>query len=97
MMPLSLLLLAQIAGQAAPDIEIGARVQARSVTIEKKGEAELSVTTDPEGANLVEVAAPEANGRRTLRDVDVRVRAEARIADPAAPENVGGEETTEPK
>lgn len=76
------LLLVQAAAAAPPDIQIGATVRARSLTIEKKGDASLTVRTDPEGDNLVEVRAPDANGRRTLRNIDVTVRAEARIADP---------------
>ena len=77
----------QAAATAAPDIEFGARVQARSVTVEKQGDLNLSVTTSPEGGNLVDVRAPKANGRKTLRNVAVTVRAEARIADPNAPKN----------
>ncbi len=68
--------------QALPDIELNAHVRARSVTIEKQGEATLTVRTEPEGANLVDVQAPKANGRKTLRNVDVTVRAEARIGEP---------------
>ena len=69
-----------IALQTAPDIQLNAKVRARSVTIEKQGEARLSVTTSPDGVgNIVDVRAPRANGRKTLRNVDVNVRAEARI------------------
>jgi hypothetical protein len=75
------LLLLQVAAQA-PDIELNAEVRAREVTIEKQGNASLTVTTSPEGRNLVDVRAPKANGRKTLRNVRATVRAEARIADP---------------
>ena len=78
------MLLAQAAAQA-PDIELRARVSARSLTIEKRGDAELVVRTEPEGANLVDVRAPKANGRRTVRNFEATVRAEARIADPPLP------------
>jgi hypothetical protein len=68
----------------APDIQIDARVRARSLTIEKRGDAQLVVRTQPEGANRVDVRAPQANGRRTVRNFEATVRAQARIADPAA-------------
>ncbi len=80
-----LFILLQAAAAQAPDIELGARVRARSVTIEKQGNASLTVTTSPDGGNVVDVRAPRANGRKTLRNVEVNVRAEARIGDPAAP------------
>jgi hypothetical protein len=79
-----LLVLFQAAAAQAPDIELGARVRARSVTIEKQGNASLTVTTTPDGGNLVDVRAPKANGRKTMRNVEVNVRAESRIGDPAA-------------
>ena len=72
---------------AAPDIELNAHVRAKSVTIEKQGDASLTVRTDPEGANLVDVRAPKANGRKRLRNVEATVRAEARIAEPAGVQN----------
>ena len=82
-----LLLLAQ-AATPAPDIELNATIRAKSVTIEKRGEARLTVTTDPDGGNLIDVQAPKANGRKKLRNVEVRIDAEARIGDPTgAPQN----------
>lgn len=78
-----LLFLVQAAAQAAPDLELGVRIRARSVTIEKQGEAKLEVTTSPDGGNVVDVRAPKASGRRELRNVEVNLRAEARIGDPA--------------
>ena len=81
---LALLLMLQ-AAETPPDIQLDARVRARSVTIEKKGEAELTVTTSPDGGNVVDVEAPDADGRKTLRNVDVRVHAEGRIGDPTRP------------
>jgi hypothetical protein len=91
-----LLLLAQAV--AAPDIELNAHVRARSVTIEKQGNASLSVRTDPEGGNVVDVRALKANGRKTLRNVDIDVHAEARIADPReAPKNNPDQPETRPQ
>ena len=74
-----LLLLLLQSASGLPDIELNATVSARSVTIEKQGTASLSVTSDPEGGNIVNVSAPKGNGRQILRNVDVKVRAEARI------------------
>ncbi len=83
---------------SAPDIELNARVRARQVTIERKGEARLEVRTDPDGGNLVDVRAPKAEGRRTLRNVEVNVRAEARIGEPAgASRNDADQETRPPQ
>lgn len=98
-----LLLLLLQASTPAPDIELNATVRARQVTIEKKGDASLTVHTEPEGGNIVDVRAPKANGRKTLKNVRVNVRAEARIGGPqqpgqAPPENNGAEtETTPPQ
>ena len=71
--------------QGAPDIELNIGLTARRVTIERRGEASLEVHAAPDGGTVVNVEAPEADGRRTLRDVNVGVRAEARIADPRSP------------
>jgi hypothetical protein len=91
-----MLILALQAG--APDIELRANVRARQVTIEKQGEARLTVTTNPEGDNLVDVRAPRANGRKTLRNVNVSLQAEARIADPSMSGEIRtGPETTPPQ
>ena len=78
----ALLLFAQA---AAPDIQFGAQVEARSVTIEKRGAAKLEVRANPDAGSLVKVEAPKANGRKTLRDVRIRIDAEARIGGPADP------------
>ena len=90
------MLLALLLLQAsAPDIEIQANVRARSLAIEKQGEASLTLRTDPDGGNLVDVQAPRANGRKTIRNVDVTVRAKAHIADPQ--QNRVAAETTQPE
>jgi hypothetical protein len=71
------------AAAPAPDIVLDATVAARSVTIQKQGEASLTVRTNPDGGgNLVKVEAPRANGRKTIKNVRVDVHAEANIADP---------------
>ena len=80
-----LLILAQVTAAQAPDIELNANLRIRSLTIEKQGNARLTITTDPNGGNVVDVQAPKANGRKTLQNVEVKVRGEARIADPAEP------------
>ena len=80
-----LALLAIQAASALPDIELNARVQARQVTIEKRGEASLTVSASPDAGSAVEVRAPPANGRRTLRNIDVNIKAQARIGDPRNP------------
>ena len=77
-----LLLLAQAAAQP-PDIELDIRASARSVRIERSGEASLELRAGPD--SVIEVDAPDVQGRRRLRNVQVRVKAEARIADPARP------------
>jgi hypothetical protein len=101
-MMLTLILLLQstaASAQPLPDIELNANVRARSVTIEKQGNARLTVTTSPDGGNVVDVRAPRANGRKTLRNVNAAVKAEARIADPAQPRqnNPDQAETTAPQ
>ena len=78
-----LLLLAQAAA-APPDIQINATIDIRSVRIEKRGQASLSVRADPDAGSIVRIEAPKADGARTLRDVRVTVDAEARIAPTAA-------------
>jgi len=79
---MTVLLLALLQAAAAPpDIAFQATVRARSLTIEKQGEARLTVTGD--GRNLVDVQAPRANGRRRIANPLITVNVEARIADPA--------------
>lgn len=73
----------------APDIQLDLRASARRVVVEREGELDLTVRTSVNGRegenNAVEVQAPEApEGRTRLDNVRVRVRAEARIADPLA-------------
>jgi hypothetical protein len=67
---------------SAPDIAFNATIRARSLTIQKQGEARLTVTAD--GENVVDVQAPKANGRKRIANPEIKVKVEARIADPAA-------------
>ena len=74
-----ILLCIALQAAALPDISLNATISARSVTIEKRGEARLEMTASPDAGSLVKVEAPRANGRKTLRNVRVQVDAEARI------------------
>jgi hypothetical protein len=90
-MPLALAILqfaAVVAGetQAAnlpPTIEVHARVQAKELTIRQQGEARLEVHAEPALSQRVEVTrnAP-ALGQRRYRNLDIRVDAQATLADP---------------
>lgn len=70
----------QAAALPPPDLQLDARVRARDVRIERKGDASLEVTGGQ--GSLVQVDSPKAGGRSRLRNVEVTVRAEARVADP---------------
>lgn len=94
-MLLLLLAAAQAAPAPAPDIALDVRVHAREVKIEQRGETRLEVRANPDGGSQQHTDKPEAAGRQRLRDVDVRVQAEARIADPA--QNAQPGETTRPQ
>lgn len=83
---------AQAQAPPPPDIELRADATVRRVRIERSGEASLEVTGG-EGS-IVRVEAPEAGGRAALRNVRVRVRAEARIDDPR---NLPPAETAQPQ
>src|SRR4028118_1621823 len=77
-----------------PEIQLAFRASARRVVVDNRGETSLTLRTSTNGVegegNIVEVQAPELpQGRRELNNVEVHVRAEARIPDPragAAPE-----------
>ena len=76
---LTLFFLLQAAAAQKPDIELNLNLRARSVTIERKGEARLSVRGEGPG-NRVEVRVePKAQGRTQLRNVTVDIHAEASI------------------
>jgi|GEM_PF-2096055 len=75
------------AAAAPPEIQLDIRATARRVVVENRGRTSLTVRTTANGRegqeNVVEVEAPELpQGRRELNNVQVRVRAEARIPDP---------------
>jgi hypothetical protein len=80
MMVLALAILQSAAPLPPADIELRARVTARSLTIEKKGEARVTVMGN--GQNVVDVRAPKANGRTRIANPAVTVDIEARVADP---------------
>jgi hypothetical protein len=65
-----------------PDIELDARLTAQRVTVVNRGDVELTLRAEPDGGSRLDVQAPDLpQGQRELRNVEVRVHAEARIAD----------------
>ena len=91
-----LLALALVLAQAAPpDLELEIRATVREVRIEQKGETSLEVRAEPDAGSRVDVDRPPSGGRARLRNVTVRVKAEARIADPA--DNRPAPETDSPQ
>ena len=79
-----------------PDISLGVRVRARSVEIQRKGNAQLKVVAKPDGGSSVATRVePRGSGRTKLRNVAVDIRGEARLARPATPER--GTETRQPE
>lgn len=89
-----LILLALQAAASAPDIELDIGATARDVRIEQRGQTSLELRAAPDGGTQIDVDKPDAAGRRRLRNVTVRVKAEARIADPA--QNSPAAETPSP-
>lgn len=75
-----LALLALIAAQTAPDVELRAHATVREVRIRQHGEASLQVRAEPDGGSAVHVQAPPSRGERRLRNVTVDIHAEARLA-----------------
>jgi hypothetical protein len=80
-----LLFLIQAAAVPPPDLQLDLRATARVVRIERSGETSLTVRATPDAGSSSSTEKPEAEGRRRLRNVDVHVRAEARIGDPRNP------------
>ncbi|HEX2763132.1 MAG TPA: hypothetical protein VHM92_04705 [Allosphingosinicella sp.] len=74
-----LLLLMQAAEPPAarPDIELGIQIRARSVKIEQKGEALLTVRGDAAGNRVDVDVQPRAQGKTELRNVRIEVHAQA--------------------
>ena len=79
-----MILLILLAQASSPDIELDVRLTARRVEIRQSGGETLTVRARPDAGSNVEVQAPRREGRRTLENVNVRVRAQARIASPSA-------------
>ncbi|HYD39001.1 MAG TPA: hypothetical protein VEA60_15385 [Allosphingosinicella sp.] len=74
-----LLIILQAAAVQSPDVELTVHARAKSVKIERKGEARLEVRGEGPG-NRVEVKVePKAEGRTELRNVTVDIHAEASI------------------
>ena len=82
----SILMLAAVAasGNALPDIEINARVQAKRVKIDQQGRATARVRLEPAGDERVDVERNLPRGKSTYRNLDLRLTIEGRLADPAA-------------
>jgi len=80
-------LAAQAAPATLPDIQLDARVTARRVEIRSSGEARLEARAQPDAGSDVRVERNlPRDGRRSLRNIDIRVRAEARLAGPEGPQ-----------
>lgn len=77
--PDMLLILAALqAATTLPDIQLHARIRAKSVTVEQRGTARLSVHAHPDGGSAVQVDAPPA--QKTLTNVTITIDAAARLA-----------------
>jgi hypothetical protein len=76
-----LFLLLQAAAAPPPDIELNFTARARSVTIERKGEAKLEVRGEGPGNRVDIKVEPKAEGRTELRNVTIDVHAEASVED----------------
>lgn len=76
------LLALQASAPPPPDIDFQATVRARSLTIGKRGEASLVVHSDPPGNNVVDIRAPKAGGRKTIRNPEIKIHVQARLAAP---------------
>lgn len=88
-------LLLQAVAATPPDIELNVRATARSVEIESKGKTEISVRAGPDAGSQVRTnVTPPANGATRLNNVEVNIRAEARIS--AAQQNPEEAETSRP-
>ncbi len=79
-----------------PDIQLSITGSARSISVERRGEARLEMRASPDGGSGVRAQAPSAGSRQRARRNNVRfsLEAEARIADP---ENAKGPETGAPQ
>lgn len=73
------LLLLQASVAPPPDIELGMQIRARSVKIEQKGEARLTVRGEAAGNNVDVDVQPKAEGKAELRNVRIDVHVAASI------------------
>jgi hemolysin activation/secretion protein len=83
-----------------PDIELDARLTAQRVTVVNRGDVALTLRAEPDGGSRLDVEAPDLpQGQRELRNVELRVHAEALIADDlqAALDARNGEEPASPE
>ncbi|QDP19378.1 hypothetical protein [Sphingomonas xanthus] len=83
---LALVLLLQT---AQPDIQLNARIEARSMKIERHGEARLEVRSDPDGGNVVKADVSPRTKAKEQRNVVVTLDAEARIGTDASGDATG--------
>lgn len=97
-----LLLLALQAATSLPTIELTARVEAREVVVERRGQASLTVRAEPDAGSRVEVVErPEGRGQRVIRNYRADLDARAVVADPqqvapSSPVEAPGDETSQP-
>ena len=80
---MTIVLLLALQAASPPDIELRATVRARTLTIEKAGKAEVTVTAGDQ--NVVSIEGPQTNGRARIANPVFNVNIEARIADPQGP------------
>jgi hypothetical protein len=73
------LALLQAAATQAPDIELNLNLRAKSVRIDKKGEARLEVRGEGPGNRVDVKVEPKAEGRTELRTVTVDIHAQASV------------------
>jgi hypothetical protein len=74
-----LCVLIAIQSASLPDIQLDARVIARQVEMRESRGVSLTVQARPDAGSEVRVQAPPRRGERVLRNVEVRVQAEARL------------------
>lgn len=87
-----ILFMVALQAAATPDIELNARVTADRVEVRESRGVSLSVRAQPDAGSQVRVDNPMRGRTGVLRNVDIRVRAEARLATgpatgPATPNN----------
>ena len=70
-------------GQNA-DIELNAHVTAQRVQITQRGSTSLRVSAEPDAGSAVDVSAPRLS-EGVLQNVDISVKATARLAAPEPP------------